>query len=80
MVAKGNTETLYVDGFECPQWRNTYSYLRTAINKCVGSKKVVNEPYFPSMVSDLNRDESQIDFRSQGLRDYYDAKFEILEK
>lgn len=79
LVAEGNTETLYVDGFERPEWRNTYSYLRTAINKCVGSKKFVNEPYFPYMVAELNREESQIDFKSQGLSDYYDAKFEILE-
>ena len=47
LVTEGNTETYYVECFEWPKWRNTYSYLRTAINKCVGSKKVVNEPYFP---------------------------------
>ena len=80
LVSEGNTETIYVDRYERPEWGNTYSYLRTAINRCVGSKKVVNEPYFPYVVSELNREDEQIDFKSEGVRDYYNAQFDILEK
>lgn len=79
LAKEGNTETLYVDGFDCPEWRNTYSYFRTAINRCVGSKKVVNEPYFPYMVSEIDREDSN-DFKNLGLREYHGAQFDILEK
>lgn len=79
LVESGNTETLYVDGFKCPEWRNTYSYLRTTINKCVGSKKVVNEPYFPYMVSEFDKNDPE-NFRSRDIREYFQAQFDILEK
>ena len=79
LVAEGNTETYYVESFEWPDWRNTYSYLRTAINKCVGSKKVVNEPYFPYMISKFDKENPE-DFKSKDVQKYYNAQFAILEK
>lgn len=78
-TVNGRTEVLYVDAYEAPQWKNTYSYLRTAINRCVGSKKTVEELYFPYMVSNLDK-ENPDDFKNKGLQDYYNADFKILEK
>ena len=78
LAEAGSTETLYVDGFKCPEWRNTYSYLRTAINKCVGSNKVVNEPYFPYMVTELDKNDPEC-FKNKDIRDYYQAQFDIFE-
>lgn len=75
----GRTELLYIDAYQAPQWKNTYSYLRTAINKCVGSKKLVEEPYFPYMISELDKTNPK-DFKNKGLGDYYDAQFDILKK
>ena len=75
----GRTEVLYIDAYEAPQWKNTYSYLRTAINRCVGSKKTVEELYFPYMVSNLDK-ENPDDFKNKGLQEYYNADFKILEK
>lgn len=79
LAAAGSTKTLYVDGFVWPEWRNTYSYLRTAINKCVGSKNVVNEPYFPYMVTELDKNNPGC-FKNTDIRDYYKAQFDIFEK
>lgn len=75
----GRTELLYIDAYQAPQWKNTYSYLRTAINKCVGSKKLVEEPYFPYMISELDKNDTE-HFKNKDLRDYYNANFKILEK
>lgn len=79
LVEEGNTERCYVEGYYPVLRRNSYSYLRTAINKCVGSKKVVNEPYYPYMISIIDRTNPG-DFKNKGLGDYYHANFEILEK
>lgn len=79
LAEAGSTETLYVDGFVWPEWQNTYSYLRTAINRCVGSKKVVNEPYFPYMVTGLDKNDPEC-FKNKDIRDYYQAQFDIFEK
>ena len=78
-AGNGRTELLYIDEYEAPQWKNTYSYLRTAINKCVGSKKVVEEIYFPYMISNIDKTNPD-DFRNKGLQEYYNADFKILEK
>lgn len=75
----GRTELLYIDEYEAPQWKNTYSYLRTAINKCVGSKKMVEEIYFPYMISNIDKTNPD-DFKNKGLQEYYNADFKILEK
>lgn len=79
LAEQGNTETYYAERYRAPKWRNTYSYLRTAINKCLGSKKVVNEPYFPYMVSALDAT-NPADFKNSGLQYYYNAHFDILTK
>ena len=78
-VQHGRTELLYIDAYKAPQWKDTYSYLRTAINRCAGSKKVVEELYFPYMISNLDK-ENPDDFKNKGLQDYYNADFKILEK
>jgi len=78
-AANGRIELLYIDAYEAPQWKNTYSYLRTTINTCVGSKKVVEEPYFPYMISNLDKENPE-DFKNMGVRVYNGANFEILEK
>lgn len=75
----GRTELLYIDAYEAPQWKNTYSYLRTAINKCIGAKKVVEEPYFPYVISELDKNDTE-HFKNKDLREYYNANFKILEK
>lgn len=75
LVTEGNTETYYVECFEWPKWRNTYSYLRTAINKCVGSKKVVNEPYFPLFPPEVA--EAERDFNLMCIKEYYNVEFDI---
>lgn len=78
-TVNGRTEVLYIEAYESPQWKNTYSYLRPAINRCVGSKKSVEELYFPYMISNLDKDNPD-DFKNKGLQDYYNADFKILEK
>ncbi len=76
---RGRTELLYVDAYEAPNWKNTYSYLRTTINKCFGSNKVVDEIYFPYMISNLDKHNPD-DFMNKGLQDYYKINFKILER
>ena len=79
LAEQGSTELYYVDSYQPPVWRNSYSYLRTGLNRLMGSKKVVNEPYFPYMVSVLDKNNTS-DFRNVGVKNYYNANFEILEK
>ena len=77
LAEQGSTLPYYAKEYMQPQWYNTYSYLRTFMNKCHGSKKVVNEPYFPYMISALDQTNPN-DFKNKGLGDYYNAKFDIL--
>lgn len=79
LAEQGSTLPYYAKEYMQPQWYNTYSYLRTFMNKCHGSKKVVNEPYFPYMISALDQTNPN-DFKNKGLGDYYNAKFDILTR
>lgn len=75
LAMEGNTEAVTIEPLTLPRWLNTYSYVRNAVNRCVGSKKVIQENYFPYMTSDLC--DNPDDFKNKGLQQYYNADFEI---
>lgn len=79
LAEQGNTEPYYAEVYIRPKWLNTYSYLRTFINRYIGAKQVVNEPYFPYMPSELDKTNPK-DFKNKGLGDYYNAQFDILTR
>lgn len=79
LAEQGSTLPYYAKEYMQPQWYNTYSYLRTFMNRCLGSKKVVKEPYYPYMISALDQTNPK-DFKNKGLGDYYNAKFDILTR
>lgn len=75
LAANGSTTPVVVKPLILPYWSNSYSYVRTFLNRCLGSKRVVKENYFPYMTSELCDDPNN--FKNNGLKSYYQANFDI---
>lgn len=75
LAATGNTSSVNIPQLTLPYWPNSYSYVRNFVNRCVGSKQVVRENYFPYMTSDLC--DNPNDFKNNGLKLYYNADFDL---
>lgn len=75
----GKDEPLYVEAFTVPHWESSYCRIRTFVNKCIGTSSIVDETYFPYMISNITQDDPK-SFINSSLQQYYGANFDILSK